>query len=363
MFIYDRVSKTKLGVPGKFDWDLLLEPVVAKFMANVSDTSVIVGNNWNVLPTRKKRVGYWYTQEDLSDTVTDHGVRLVPAFCDQTLVHSSDTEALAYPIPLFSSGEWVKTLFVLISGDCVTAEFHDVHTTEELVSLSDVLLSSLTQEGAGVNSLTWIQDERNHMVPSPEDSKTYNGDMLEYLLKNISQKLHVFTENEKVQESIKKKQTVLKIGMLVVLLFILLIGSNVFKEKEREKKADLLKRQQGLQTALLLQSREEQVYDLLAHAMKKQPDYSAILNRLYSGTTTLTHKNIVLKLKTVGKNVYVKYMVEGLTFVKLADIRPELKKDMAGVGVAIDGAPVIIPKQNMIPEILVSGHFKLVENN
>jgi hypothetical protein len=363
VFVYDRITKTKLAVPGNYEWDLLLDPAEVKFMANVSDTSVITANGWTVLPLKKKRVGYWYAEKDLSENSDAHAVRLVPAFCDQSLVQIRDGEAIAYPIPLYSGGVWVKTLFVLVSSDFVTAEFHETHSLEDTASLTEVLFSALAHEGSTVETLSWVQDERNHIVPFPDNVKTYAGDMLEKLLKNVSIKLHVLTENEQLELTLKKRKNMIAAGVGVLVMFLILVASNVIKSREKAKEAQLLLKEQGFQTALALQSREEQVYDLLAHAMNKQPNYAYAINKLYSGTNTLIHRTIVLKLKSKGKKVSLFYVVKGTTFVRLADIRPELKRDMANVGVEMDGSPVIIPERNLVPQVLVSGHFDLAEEN
>lgn len=366
MIVHDPSRNVDLTVPGNYDWELLLSPKVCEFMRNVSDKSVIEASGYTVIPAKKSRVGYWYTKEDLQDIREIHAVRLTQLFCNQTYFPIKPGEALAYPIPLYAGGQHVRNLFILMSDSRIVAEFQEVYDTSSVEQLSEILKTPLTQsddDSASIDTLYWIMDARNGDLAFPDTVKTYSGDLLEKVLKNSHKKNHLFTTAEIAEQAAQKRKSFVFWGVALAVMLATVMATNVYKTREREKMAALLKKEQGLQTELELLNREERIYDVLAYAMKNQPNYSEVLSRIYSGSNILIHRTIEVKLLTVGTHVTVDYVLHGTSFIRMADVRPVLKKELESYGVVVDGEPAIIPNSKVVPEVIVNGHFNLVKQS
>jgi hypothetical protein len=135
-------------------------------------------------------------------------------------------------------------------------------------------------------------------------------------------------------------------------------ASNRVKHMDQEKIQELRSQNTNFQRSLAVQKKMADSYDFLVTSLKKQPDYTWTLLRLYGGTFGLTKRHFDMTLQMRKDQPVVIYSVTGQAFAKIGDFRPVIKAQLKDNGF-VPKTITFIPNANLLPTITLSGEATL----
>lgn len=364
----DSDSNIVYDIPGAFDWEILLDPAELRFMVNADGASVPESEGYTVYRDKKRGfgkkkasvLGVWYTEKDPTTPKSlMHQLRLLPAVRHSYLIPTDDTRATVYPIPLYQNGSAVATLVLFASRNIIFTTVHGLIASDDLPVLLEQFLTEVRSKDPSVEALQWFQDTRNSTyVAFPAATETYDSDILAQILRLADPSEHILTADEHHQKILRRKKLLQAAAVSALFIVGLSWVGGYIKRTEQHKLLELESRDQTLQRTLLIKKSQEARLQVLTVALHRQPDYALTLLRLYAGTFGLTKRHIHMALSVNSGAPKLVYSIQGLSFVRLQDMRPELKKDLQVNGFTPETF-TLVPLPNMDPAINIQGVAQL----
>ena len=376
MFYKDSATGIVYDVPGKYDYEIILDPPMLQFMPNAEDESPAEAEGYTVFKTKKKRslrkkeesvIGVWYSVQEPSTAARPaHAVRLLPPVRNSFLVPNGETTANVYAIPLYqakdltgSSRNYSATLLVFATKRVIFTSLQGPLDSQEIHVLNEQLLTEVTSHDASVQSLVWFRDPRNiSECAFPNAVVDVEKDILALLLRSAEEGDHIQTSEER-QTAILRRRKTLRLGVFLVLVALgVSFADNRVKHMDQEKLQELRSQDTNFQRSLAVQKKMADSYDFLVTSLKKQPDYTWTLLRLYGGTFGLTKRHFDMTLQMRKDQPVVIYSVTGQAFAKIGDFRPVIKAQLKDNGF-VPKTITFIPNANLLPTITLSGEATL----
>lgn len=362
MHYKDPVNGVSYEIPGKSDWEILLDPALLLFMHNVDDPTVPEAEGYTVYPSKKSksRLGIWYSKEEPDNSPrVRHAVRILPALRQSSIMPGNENTGVVYPVPLYHGTEYSATLLLFVSQGAIFYASHGVIEDSDINSLSEQFLEEFASHDPNVQSLKWVRDLRNTSVCSlPQNTMDFSNDLLVTILRGSSVKDQIFTQEEINTKILQKKKFLTYFLIAAVFLGGVSYAINYIRDNDAKKLAALRTKEVDLNTAMRIQKSEYDSFKFLVHSLTQQPDYTDGLLRLYAGTMGLTHRHFRLELQTLSGTPKMLYYVTGTSGERMEDIRPALKTWLAQAGFSPRSVD-LVPTTNLQPTIRVSGEASL----